>query len=56
MLLSLRHNIHFTAEHYPGILNKAADMLSRLQVADFLVRFPHMQPTPTIIPPELMTL
>lgn len=32
ILLSLQHNIHFIAKHVPGVLNTAADMLSRLQV------------------------
>lgn len=32
MLPSLQHNIHFLAKHVPGVLNTAADMLSRLQV------------------------
>lgn len=56
MLLSLQHNIHFVAEHVPGVLNTAADMLSRLQVTEFQIRFPHMQPIPTQIPPALVRL
>jgi hypothetical protein len=56
MLLSLQHNIHFTAKHFPGVFNTAADMLSRLQMAEFRSRFPHMQPKLTPIPPALFSL
>jgi hypothetical protein len=56
MLLLLQHNIHFTAKHFPGVLNTAADMLSRLQVTEFQYRFPHMQPKPTSIQPTLLEL
>jgi hypothetical protein len=56
MLLSLQHNIHFTAKHFPGVFNTAADTLSRLQVVEFRSRFPHMQPNPTPIPSALFSL
>lgn len=50
MILSLSHNIHFQAQHIPGVANIAADLLSRLQVPEFLVRFPTMDKTPTMVP------
>lgn len=56
MLLSLQHNIHFLAKHVPGVLNTAADMLSRLQVTEFQSRFPHMQSRPTPVPSTLVRL
>lgn len=36
MILSLSHNIHFEAQHIPRVANIAADLLSRLQVPEFL--------------------
>jgi hypothetical protein len=56
MLLSLKHNIHYVVKYFPGKYNTAADLLSRLQVMDFQVRFLHMQPKPTHIQPALVTL
>lgn len=56
MLLSLQHNIHFIAKHVPGVLDTAADMLSRLQVTEFQARFPHMQSRPTPISSTLVRL
>lgn len=50
MILSLSHNIHFQAQHIPGVANTAADLLSRLQVPQFLIRFPNMDKTPTLVP------
>lgn len=50
MILSLSHNIHFQAQHIPGVANTAADLLSRLQVPEFLIRFPNMDKTPTLVP------
>jgi hypothetical protein len=44
MVLSLQHNINFSAKHIPGIRNTAADMLSRLQVQDIQKRFLYMKP------------
>ena len=32
MVLSLKHNIFFRAQHIQGISNIAADLLSRLQI------------------------
>lgn len=52
MLLSLQHNIHFVS----GVLNTAADMLSRLLVTEFQARFPHMQSRPTPVPSTLVRL
>lgn len=50
MILSLSHNSHFQAQHIPGVANIAADLLSRLQIPEFLVRFPTMDKTPTMVP------
>lgn len=56
MLLSLKFNIHFKAEHNPGKSNIAADLLSRLQVDEFQQHFPSMDRKPTNVPLELLHL
>lgn len=56
MIVSLSHNVHFIAEHIPGKSNKAADLLSRLQVDEFKVQFPFMDNEPTQVPQELVHL
>lgn len=50
MVTSLKYNISFHAEHIPGLLNNAADLLSRLQVQQFKVQFPVMDKDCTKIP------
>lgn len=50
MILSLSHSVHFIAEHIPGKSNKAADLLSRLQVDEFEVQFPFMDNESTQVP------
>ena len=42
MVLVLKNNIFFRAVHLPGKFNIAADLLSRLQVEEFLTKFPEM--------------
>ena len=42
MNLSLSQNIHFRAEHIHSIANTAANLFFRLQVQEFMTRFPHM--------------
>lgn len=56
MIFSLSHNIHFQAQHIPGVANIAADLLSRLQVPEFLVRFPTMDKTPTMVPASYVNI
>lgn len=56
MIASLRYNIHFRAEHIPGLLNTAADLLSRLQIQQFKDQYPKMDRKPTVVPPELLHL
>ena len=56
MMLSLSQNIHFRAKHIPGIANTAADLLSRLQVQDFVTRFPHKDKEPTQVPESLIKI
>lgn len=56
MITVLKYNISFTASHISGIHNKAADLLSRLQVTEFQRKFPHMEPYPTPIPEGIVTL
>ena len=56
MILSLSQNIHFRAEHIPGISNTAADLLTRLQVQEFMTRFPHMDKAPTQVPQSLIKI
>ena len=48
---------NFVAKHVPGVDNSAEDiMLSRLQLTEFQVRFPHMKNEPTQVPLELVRL
>lgn len=56
MVTSLKYNISFHAEHIPGLLNNAADLLSRLQVQQFKVQFPGMDKDCTKIPPASLHL
>lgn len=56
MILSLSYNVHFIAEHIPGKSNKAADLLSRLQVDEFKVQFPFTDNEPTQVSQELVHL
>ena len=42
MNLSLSQNVHFRAEHIHSIANTAANLFFRLQVQEFMNRFPHM--------------
>lgn len=55
-VISLKYNISFHAEHIPGLLNNAADLLSRLQVQQFKVQFPGMDKDCTKIPPASLHL
>lgn len=56
MVLSLKHNIHFSARHFPGVYNTAADMLSRLQVTQFKMRFHYIDQDPTPVPQDSLRL
>ena len=52
--ICLKQNIVFKAKHVPGVDNKLADALSRLQVQQFrLLSPPHMDPQPSVIPVHL---
>lgn len=52
VLICLRENILFRAEHIPGKLNLQSDRLSRLQIKDFwnVSAGYNMEPTPTAVP------
>ena len=52
MILSLKYNIHFPACHFLGV----ADMLSRLQVVQFKMRFPYMEKDPIPVPQDSLRL
>lgn len=56
MVLSLKNNIHFSARHFPGVYNTAADILSRLQVTQFKMRFPYIDQDPTPVPQDSLRL
>ena len=55
VLICLKRNILFKAKHIPGVKNKLADALSRLQVHTFLqlVSLP-TDPQPTVISQHLL--
>ena len=48
MVASLKFNIHFYAEHIPGLHNIAPDLLSRLQIQRFKVLYPNMEMKETL--------
>ena len=51
VLVCLSHNIVFKAKHIPGVRNKLANSLSRLQLQTFHQPAPaYMHPSPTEIP------
>ena len=55
VLICLKRNILFKAKHIPGVKNKSADVLSRLQVHTFLqLVSPLTDPQPTVIPQHLL--
>jgi hypothetical protein len=54
VLVCLRYNILFKAEHITGITNTLPDLLSRLQVAKFLELAPHMDRISTVIPEKFL--
>ena len=57
VLVCLRRNVHFKAKHTPGLHNKLADSLSRLQLQTFKQLAPaYMHPFPTEIPQHLQPL
>ena len=49
-------NLNLILSHISGKKNIDADMLSRLQVEDFLARNPHADEEPTILAPEAWSL
>jgi hypothetical protein len=54
VLICLQRNILFKAKHIPGVQNKLADSLSRLQVHIFPQLVPlQMDPQPTVIPQQM---
>ena len=57
VLICLRLNIVFKVKHVPGVHNRLADSLSRLQVETFKALAPlHMDASPTPIPPHLQPM
>lgn len=56
MVNVLRYNIVFKAAHIKGLHNIPADLLSRLQISQFRERYPHMDRTPTPVPPDMVKL
>lgn len=54
MVASLLHNIHFNAEHIAGLLNIAADLLSRLQISRFRTLYPTMDDNNYPVPQALL--
>ena len=56
MILSLKYNIHFPARHFLGVYNTAANMLYRLQVVQFKMRFPYMEKDPIPVSQDSLRL
>jgi hypothetical protein len=56
MVASMKYNVHFHAEHIPGLLNTAADLLSRFQIQQFRKHCPDTEATPTAVPADLLQI
>ena len=54
VLLLVKHNIHLTSEHIPGLLNILPDRISRFQVTPKLLQEYGMEPTPIPLPKPLL--
>ena len=55
VLVCLRQNVLFKAQHIPGFKNILPDALYRLQISRFKTLAPaYMDSTPTIIPSHLL--
>ena len=54
-LLAVRHSFSFKASSVPGKANSVADALSRFQFQRFRCLAPQAEPTPTPVPPDLLT-
>lgn len=56
VVMCLRYNIMFQAEHIAGLENVYADQLSRLQIIEFLRVFPFQDQKRVHIPPDLLLI
>ena len=52
VITCLQCNIMFKAKHIPGVINTAADLLSRLQVKQFQTIFPQVEKSPRTLPQD----
>ena len=52
----MRQNILIHAEHIPGIYNVLPDLLSRLQIDKFRELAPNVDPEPTTLPLDHLTM
>ena len=50
------YNMQLSAQHIPGVENRAADALSRNDAASFLTQVPLAKREPSIIPGELLQM
>ena len=55
LLSAVRYSFSFSAQHIPGVFNQVADALSRFLWQEFRQLVPGAQPTPTPIPPQLLS-
>ena len=55
LLSAARYSFSFSAQHIPGVFNQIADALSRFRWQEFRQLVPGAQPTPTPIPPQLLS-
>ena len=56
VLASLSYNILFKAKHIPGKNNTLADKLSRFQFQEAFRIAPHLNPSQTAIPVDLLKI
>lgn len=54
VLACMKWNILIRSEHVPGKQNDLADMLSRLQIAQFRQKAHWVDSDPTIVPSQLL--
>ena len=56
VIACMRQNILIHAEHIPGIYNVLPDLLSRLQIDKFRELAPNVDPEPTTLPLDHLTM
>lgn len=56
VLVTLSQNILFKAKHIPGKSNTLADHLSRFKFQEAFRIAPHLNPSQTVVPKDLLSI